>query len=114
MQCQVLPTTEEGDCIVKRMTIVILLAVLMIAPVLIAEKGLAAGEVQGSSSVGRFQLFQGTFTIVDSKNSRSEKQVEMFLLDTSTGRVQRYAIGVDKDGKLFEGWLDVGGTVKSK
>ena len=58
MQCQVLPTTEEGDCIVKRMTIVILLAVLMIAPVLIAEKGLAAGEVQGvTPHIMFFSLF---------------------------------------------------------
>lgn len=98
----------------KRMTVVIVLALLMVTPVLIAEKVLAAGEAQGSSSVGRFQLFQGTFTIVDAKNNKADKQVEMFLLDTSTGKVQRYSTGVDRDGKFIEGWVDVSGIVKSK
>lgn len=60
----------------------------------------------GQTQVGRFQLFQGTFMVLDAKNNRVDKEIVIFLLDTSTGKVKRYETGLTKDGTFFEDWID--------
>jgi hypothetical protein len=98
----------------KRMTIVISGVLLITISMFIAKKVLGAGEPQINPSVGRFQLFQGTYSSLDAKNNRADKETEVFLLDTSTGKVQRYVTGIHKDGKFFEGWLDTNANGKSE
>jgi hypothetical protein len=90
----------------KKMTIVISAVLLMTIFMFITKKVFGAGEVETSPSVGRFQLFQGTFTALDAKNNRADKEIAIFLLDTSTGKVQRYSTGLYKDGKRYEEWDD--------
>jgi hypothetical protein len=51
---------------------------------------------------------------LDAKNNRADKETKVFLLDTSTGKVQRYVTGIHKDGKFFEGWLDTNANGKSE
>jgi hypothetical protein len=94
----------------KRAASIIPTAVLIIASLLITTNLLGASQAQTSPSVGRFQLSQGTFTTLDAKNNRADKETAVFLLDTSTGRVQRYSTGLDKEGKFYEGWFDTSGA----
>ncbi|MEW6482876.1 MAG: hypothetical protein AB1397_07800 [bacterium] len=65
--------------------------------------------------VGRWQLFQGTYIFRDNEkqkpgeilrpdNTREEQRTAIFLLDTTTGKVFKYAIGITWDGKFYENW----------
>ena len=56
------------------------------------------------TQVGRFQLFQGTFTSIDGKDDRTYKDSGIFMIDTLTGNVKAYRSGLTKEGKLYEGW----------
>lgn len=56
--------------------------------------------------IGRYQLFQGTFTTLDLKYSQaSSTHNAVFLLDTATGQVKRYSNRIDEDGRYIETWL---------
>lgn len=63
-----------------------------------------AKNVQENSNIGRFQLFQGTFESIDPKNKRVEKEIVIFLLDTTSGKVKQYSTGITKEGRFYEGW----------
>jgi len=60
---------------------------------------------QGSSDVGRYQLFQGTYKIFDLRNQQSVTATGIFLIDTKTGTVKRYIHKIDEDGKYVETWV---------
>ena len=104
----------EEKFIMKNIIIVISIIFIAITSAFIGKTVFGADETQVSPSVGRFQLLQGTFTALDHKNNRADKDSGIFLLDTSTGRVQSYLTGISKDGKFFEKWVDVGAFDKSK
>lgn len=56
--------------------------------------------------IGRYELFQGTFTTLDLKYSQaSSTHNAVFLLDTATGQVKRYSNRIDEDGRYIETWL---------
>ncbi|MFZ6016206.1 MAG: hypothetical protein ACOYU0_01070 [Nitrospirota bacterium] len=57
------------------------------------------------SDVGRYQLFQGTYTSTDLKRQETSTHVGIFLLDTKTGKVKRYVNKIDEQGKYIETWL---------
>ena len=59
----------------------------------------------GGSDVGRYQLFQGTYTAFDLKRQETSTQQAIFLIDTKTGRVTRYVNKIDQQGKYIETWL---------
>jgi hypothetical protein len=90
---------------VKKTFGVTVIALLLVAILLVAAKSFAASETTGPLEPARYQLFQGTFTVLDGKNNRADKDTAVFLLDTSTGKVKRYLTGLAKDGKYFEEWL---------
>lgn len=56
------------------------------------------------NAVGRYQLFQGTYAVVDAKSNRTNSGTAVFLLDTATGNVRKYSTGLYRDGQLFEQW----------
>jgi hypothetical protein len=88
-----------------------------IAIILIVLTLFIAGTVSGDDkSVGRFQLFQGTFVWSffengpDGKPRGNEaKLTGLFLLDTATGEVRQLLTGVDHKGHAFQDWKYVGG-----
>ncbi len=54
--------------------------------------------------VGRYQLFQGTYTSIDIKRQQTSTHGGVFLIDTKTGQVKRYLNKIDADGKYIETW----------
>ena len=78
--------------------------VLIVLTVIFVQLALAQGQASKSIEVGRYQLFQGTYIVLDGKNSRAERESAVFLLDTATGTVRKYGTGLLKDGTLFETW----------
>ncbi len=75
--------------------------------VLCAAESLSHKEVARiAQEIGRFQLFQGTYTTVDLKwQQTSASHNAIFLLDTATGQVKRYVNRIDEDGRYVETWL---------
>ncbi|GEM_PF-5664753 len=55
------------------------------------------------TALGRFQLFQGYYTV--SSGGTAFKENAVFKLDTVTGEVWVYFEGMDKNGKFFKRWL---------
>ena len=59
-----------------------------------------------AQEIGRYQLFQGSYTTLDLKYSQaSSTHNAVFLLDTATGVVKRYVNRIDEDGRYIETWL---------
>lgn len=54
--------------------------------------------------VGRYQLFQGTYTSIDLKRQQTSTHAGVFLIDTRTGQVKRYLNKIDAEGKYIETW----------
>jgi len=59
----------------------------------------------GCSDVGRYQLFQGTYSAFDLKRQETYTHQGVFLIDTKTGKVSRYVNKIDMEGKYIETWL---------
>ncbi len=61
-------------------------------------------ETRGSS-IGRYQLFQGTYSSYDLRRQQTSTHAGIFLLDTQTGKVKRYLNKIDEEGKYIETWV---------
>ncbi|MEW6674994.1 MAG: hypothetical protein AB1348_03090 [Nitrospirota bacterium] len=57
------------------------------------------------SDIGRYQLFQGTYTSIDLKRQQTSTHIGIFLIDTKTGKVKRYLNKIDEEGRYIETWL---------
>lgn len=68
-------------------------------------KGAAPREGGGCAEVGRYQLFQGSYTTFDLKRKETYVHQGVFLLDTLTGDVRRYINKIDENGRYIETWL---------
>ncbi len=66
------------------------------------------------SEVGRYQLFQGTYTTFDLKRQETSTSHGVFLIDTKTGKVSRYVNRIDPQGKYIETWLPTDVTPPEK
>ena len=55
--------------------------------------------------VGRYQLFQGTYTSIDLKRQQTATHAGVFLIDTKTGEVKRYLNKIDEQGTYIETWM---------
>lgn len=55
--------------------------------------------------IGRYQLFQGTYTSIDLKRQQTSTHTSIFLIDTRTGKVKRYLNKIDEEGKYIEMWV---------
>lgn len=58
-----------------------------------------------SAEVGRYQLFQGSYTTFDLKRKETYVHQGVFLLDTASGMVKRYINKIDEDGRYIETWV---------
>lgn len=58
-----------------------------------------------SAEVGRYQLFQGSYTTFDLKRKETYVHQGVFLLDSVTGQVRRYINKIDEDGRYIETWV---------
>jgi len=67
-----------------------------------------------SSEVGRYQLFQGTYTTFDLRRQETSLSQGIFLIDTKTGKVSRYVNRIDPQGKYIETWLPTDVTPPEK
>lgn len=87
--------------------LLIVFTLMSISPLYAAE---AAAQKEAAArfpqEVGRYQLFQGTYTTLDLKyRQASSTHNAVFLLDTATGQVKRYVNRIDEDGQYIETWL---------
>ncbi|CAH2032423.1 hypothetical protein [Trichlorobacter ammonificans] len=66
--------------------------------------------------IGRYQLFQGSYTTFDLKRKETYVHQGVFLLDTATGDVKRYINKIDVEGRYIETWLptDLSGVDKGR
>ncbi|MBI5049722.1 MAG: hypothetical protein HZC11_02310 [Nitrospirae bacterium] len=64
-----------------------------------------AQKEASESEIGRYQLFQGTYTSMDLKRQETSTHVGIFLLDTKTGTVKRYVNKINEQGRYIETWL---------
>ena len=88
-------------------TSIILAAIMVMAATnIFAAETPAQKDTRISRDVGRYQLFQGSYTTLDLKyRQTSSTHNAIFLLDTSTGNVKRYVNRIDEDGRYIETWL---------
>lgn len=90
----------------KRVVGIAIVILGVIGLVFLGAKSFGNEKESQQIQIGRFQLFQGTYTALDAKSNRADKETAVFLLDTSTGKVKRYSTGLLKDGTFFEEWVD--------
>jgi hypothetical protein len=81
---------------------------LIIAAVVISGTGYAqsAPPAKGiEGEVGRYQLFQGTYTSIDIKRQQTSTHAGVFMIDTKTGKIKRYLNKIDAEGNYVETWM---------
>jgi len=86
---------------------ILLLGVLLVSTegITLAQSAKAPTGTGGGLEVGRYQLFQGTYTAFDLKRQETYTQQAIFLIDTKTGKVSRYVNKINEHGKYVETWL---------
>jgi hypothetical protein len=81
-------------------------AFMTISTLYAAETAAQKENSKIAQEIGRYQLFQGSYTTLDLKYSQaSSTHNAVFLLDTATGVVKRYVNRIDEDGRYIETWL---------
>jgi len=71
-----------------------------------AENSASRENSSISREIGRYQLFQGSYTTQDFKYTKTSSEYNaVFLLDTATGNVKRYVNKIDEGGRYIETWL---------
>jgi hypothetical protein len=68
-----------------------------------AQSGSSSKGKEGE--VGRYQLFQGTYTSFDLKRQQTATHPGIFLIDTKTGEAKRYLNKIDEQGNYIEIWM---------
>jgi len=85
-----------------------ILCFLLILALLTVSSGFAqsAPASKGQEGdIGRYQLFQGTYTSIDLKRQQTATHAGVFLIDTKTGQVKRYLNKIDDQGNYIETWM---------
>lgn len=94
------------------MRIALLAMLLLGASVAQAAEPARIGRVY--DELGRYQLFQGSYTTFDLKRKESYTHQAVFLLDSATGQVKRYINKIDEDGRYIETWVPTEVVIKDK
>jgi hypothetical protein len=90
----------------RSIILLFILTSMMSSPLYAAESAAHKETGKSSQTIGRYQLFQGTFTTLDLKyRQAASTHNAVFLLDTVTGQVKRYVNRIDEDGRYVETWL---------
>jgi hypothetical protein len=101
-------TERPKSATAEKIALVVIISVMFIT-------GVAFGGNQ-VPNIGRFQLVEGAYLVSVFPQNRSDgtrtegtdqKVPAVFLLDSATGKVWEYKIGIDLDGKAYEYWKDV-------
>lgn len=79
---------------------VALIAAVLVTPVI------ALADASGHATTGRYQLFQGTYEIIESGTGRSADQKAILKIDSVTGNTWVFVSSVGKDAG--QGWLLLG------
>ena len=79
------------------------LTLLILLCVTLSNPGKAGAAT--SHELGRYSLFQGSYTTFDLKRKETYVHQAVFLLDTQTGEVKRYINKIDENGRYIETWL---------
>lgn len=83
--------------------LITVLAIVLSGSGVYAEHPLSMGGCD--CDIGRYQLFQGTYTSIDLKKQETSTHTGIFLIDTKTGKVKRYLNKIDEEGRYIETWL---------
>jgi hypothetical protein len=78
---------------------------LMTLSFLIGGNCFAESVPAPKGDIGRYQLFQGTYTSIDIKRQQTSTHAGVFMIDTKTGQVKRYLNKIDAEGKYIETWV---------
>lgn len=90
----------------RNLTLLFLFTFMTISSLYAAETAGQKEVARPAQEIGRYQLFQGTFTTLDLKYRQATSTHNgVFLLDTATGVVKRYVNRIDEDGRYIETWL---------
>jgi hypothetical protein len=90
----------------RSLIIIFVITFMSTSPLFAAETSAQKETSKIIQEIGRYQLFQGTFTTLDLKyRQASSTHNAVFLLDTATGLVKRYVNRIDEDGRYIETWL---------
>lgn len=90
----------------RNIIMVLIFTIMTMSSLYAAEASGQKEAGKGALEIGRYQLFQGTFTTLDLKyRQASSTHNAVFLLDTTTGQVKRYVNRIDEDGRYIETWL---------
>ncbi len=81
-----------------------LLLAITLLTILLTGYAVYAETPAPDSEIGRYQLFQGSYTSIDLKKQQTSMHTSIFLLDTKTGKVKRYLNKIDEAGKYIETW----------
>ena len=87
------------------------LAVVLLAGILVLVLSHLYAATTSSSpapQVGRYQLVQGSYTIwsFTTGDAKATEQRDLFLLDTTTGELQRYDVAtIGKSAIMRRSWL---------
>lgn len=82
------------------------LLILIVFSIIVLTGGAVYAESPTSDSeIGRYQLFQGTYTSIDLKKQQTATHTSIFLIDTKTGKIKRYVNKIDEEGRYIETWL---------
>ena len=63
-----------------------------------------AVKTDSKPAVGRYQLFEGTYSIGDINTNKVTESKDIFKIDTATGKTWVYMTGIDENQLPFEFW----------
>jgi S-adenosylmethionine hydrolase len=93
--------------------LVFVITFMAVSTVCAAETASQKEVVRITQEIGRYQLFQGQYTVYDLKRG-GQSTTTLFLIDTATGQVRRYVNKVDEDGRYIETWVSTDSSVSEK
>jgi hypothetical protein len=97
----------------KRLITSLVFVVLSTSTVSAIETATQKEAARIAQEIGRYQLFQGQYTVYDLKRG-GQSTTTIFLIDTATGQVKRYINKIDEDGKYIESWVPTDTPIPEK
>lgn len=95
----------KGTFHMKRLSLLLVIGWVTLTAGLGFAQSSGTKETAGST-IGRYQLFQGTYSSYDLKRQQTSTHAGIFLLDTLTGKVKRYLNKIDAEGNYVETWVN--------
>ena len=93
----------------KIVVVLVVVCFVMVVLGLVVSRAISTDNIVDNKQIGRYQLFQGTYNVINMKSGQMSQGPGVFLLDTMTGKVKQFnaAVGVEGTSKGFSmGWVD--------